>query len=45
MHELSYDGVEPNKKLFKGFDCWDVEVQYGGWGKVVMEIRIEDSQK
>jgi len=31
--------------LFKRFGCWDVGVQYGGWEKVVMEIRMEDHQK
>ena len=30
MHELFYAGVEPNKKLFKRFGCWDKGVQYGG---------------
>jgi hypothetical protein len=40
-----YAGIELNKKLFKRFGCWDVGVQYGGWGKLVMEIRMEDSQK
>jgi hypothetical protein len=30
---------------FKRFGCRDVGVQCGGWGKVVMEIRMEDRQK
>ena len=45
MHEAFHAGVEPNKKLFKRFGCWYVGVQYRGWGKVVMAIRMEDSQK
>ena len=45
LHELFYAGVEPNKMLFKRFGCNDVGLQCGGWGKVVMEIRMEDRQK
>ncbi len=45
MHELFYAGVEPNKMLFKRFGCSDVGVQCGGWGRVVMEIRMEDRKK
>ena len=45
MHELFYAGVEPNEMLFKRFGCWDVGAQCGGWGKVVMEIRMEDRKK
>ena len=45
MHELFYAGVEPNKMLFKRFGCSDVGIQCGGWGKVVMEIRMEDRKK
>jgi len=45
MHELFYAGVEPNKMLFKRFGCSDVGVQCGGWGRIVMEIRMEDRQK
>jgi len=45
MHELFYAGVEPNEMLFKRFGCSDVGVQCGGWGRVVMEIRMEDRQK
>lgn len=45
MHELFYAGVEPNTMLFKRFGCKDVGVQCGGWGKIVMEIRMEERQK
>jgi hypothetical protein len=45
MNELFHAGVEPNKMLFKKFGCWDIGVQCGDWGKVVMEIRMEDRQK
>ncbi len=42
MHELFYAGVEPNTMLFKRFSCSDVGIQCGGWGRIVMEIRMED---
>lgn len=45
MHELFYAGVEPNKMVFKRFGCSDVGIQCGGWGRIVMEIRMEDRQK
>jgi len=45
MHELFYAGVDPNEMHFKRFGCRDVGVQCGGWGKIVMEIRMEDRQK
>ena len=45
LHELFYAGVEPNEMLFKRFGCSDVGVQCGGWGRVVMEIRMEDRKK
>ena len=44
MHELFYAGVDPNDMHFKRFGCRDVGVQCGGWGKIVMEIRMEDRQ-
>jgi len=42
IHELFYAGADPNKMHFKRFGCTDVGIQCGGWGKVVMEIRMED---
>lgn len=45
LHELFYAGVEPNTMHFKRFGCGDVGIQCGGWGKVVMEIRMEDRKK
>ncbi len=40
--ELFYAGVDPNKMRFKRFGCPDVGIQCGGWGHIVMEIRMED---
>lgn len=43
--ELLYAGVDPNKMRFKRFGCPDVGVRCGGWGHIVMEVRVEDRKK
>ncbi len=44
-NELFYAGVDPNEMRFKRTSCFDVGVQCGGWGQIVMEIRVEDRKK
>ncbi len=44
-NELFYAGVDPNEMRFKRTDCFDVGVDCGGWGKIVMELRVEDRKK
>lgn len=44
-NELVYAGVDPNEMLFKRCGCVDVGLQCGGWGKVVLEIRMEDRSR
>ncbi len=44
-HELFYAGVDPNEMRFKRVGCSDVGLQCGGWGRVVMELRVEDRKK
>lgn len=41
-NELVYAGADPNEMLFKRCGCVDVGLQCGGWGKVVLEVRLED---
>ncbi|MBU7033184.1 MAG: TIGR04076 family protein [Theionarchaea archaeon] len=41
-NELLYAGVDPNEMRFKRTGCFDVGVHCGGWGHIVMEIKIED---
>ena len=41
-NELLYAGVDPNHMRFKRAGCFDVGVHCGGWGHIIMEIRIED---
>lgn len=45
INELIYAGVDPNEIRFKRAGCFDVGVDCGGWGHIVMEVRVEDRQK
>jgi len=44
-NELFYAGVDPNEMRFKRADCIDVGLQCGGWGKVVVEIRVAEREE
>jgi uncharacterized repeat protein (TIGR04076 family) len=44
-NELFYAGVDPNEMRLNRVGCFDVGVQCGGWGHIVMEIRIEDRNR
>ena len=44
-NELFYAGVDPNEMRFKRAGCFDVGVQCGGWGHIVMELSVEDRDK
>jgi uncharacterized repeat protein (TIGR04076 family) len=44
-NELFYAGIEPNEMRFRKTGCFDVGVQCGGWGHIVMEIGVEDRDK
>ena len=43
--ELLMAGVDPNELRFKRTGCFDVGVKCGGWGRIVMELKVEDRQK
>jgi uncharacterized repeat protein (TIGR04076 family) len=43
--ELLMAGVDPNEMRFKRTGCFDVGVKCGGWGRIVMEFRLEDRQR
>jgi len=45
VNELVYAGVDPNEMRFKRMGCFDVGVECGGWGRIVMEVRVEDRSK
>ncbi|MBD3340242.1 MAG: hypothetical protein GF353_14105 [Candidatus Lokiarchaeota archaeon] len=45
-NELYYAGVDPNEMRFKRVDCMaDVGLKCGGWGKMVMEIKVVERNK
>ena len=44
-NELFYAGIDPNEMRFKKTGCFDVGVQCGGWGHIVMELSVEDRDK
>jgi uncharacterized repeat protein (TIGR04076 family) len=41
-NELFYAGADPNEMRFNRVGCFDVGVRCGGWGRIVMEVRMED---
>lgn len=41
-NEMLYAGVDPNQIRFKRAGCFDVGLQCGRWGRVVLELRVED---
>jgi uncharacterized repeat protein (TIGR04076 family) len=43
--EFLYAGADPNEMRFKRAGCFDVGVACEGWGRIVMEIRVEDRKK
>lgn len=44
-NELLYAGVDPNEMRFKRTGCFDVGVECGGWGHIVMELKVEERKK
>ena len=41
-NELFYAGVDPNEMRLNRVGCFDVGIHCGGWGHVVLEMKIED---
>ncbi len=44
-NELFCAGVDPNEMRFRRAGCFDVGVQCGGWGHIVMELSMEDRKR
>ena len=44
-NELLYAGVDPNEMRFRRAACFDVGVQCGGWGRIVLELSVQDRKK
>ena len=45
INELIYAGADPYKIRFKRTGCFDVGVACGGWGHIIMEVKVEERQK
>jgi uncharacterized repeat protein (TIGR04076 family) len=43
--EMIYAGVDPNEIRFRRASCFDVGLQCGGWGRIVLELRVEDRSR
>ena len=43
--ELFYAGIDPNEMRFKRAGCLDVGLHCGGWGHIVMELKVIDRNK
>jgi uncharacterized repeat protein (TIGR04076 family) len=41
-NELFYAGVDPNEMRFNRVGCFDVGVRCGGWGRIILEVKMED---
>ena len=44
-NEMLYAGVDPNEIRFKRAGCFDVGLQCGGWGRIVLELRVEERDR
>ena len=44
-NEMFYAGADPNEMRFKRTGCFDVGVRCGGWGRIVLELHVEDRKK
>jgi len=42
VSEMLYAGVDPNTMRFKRTNCFDVGLQCGGWGRIVLELSVQD---
>lgn len=43
-NEMLYAGVDPNQIRFKRLSCFDVGIECGGMGRIVLELKIDDEQ-
>jgi uncharacterized repeat protein (TIGR04076 family) len=44
-NEMFFAGVDPNEIRFKRASCFDVGIECGGWGRIVLELKIEEKQQ
>jgi uncharacterized repeat protein (TIGR04076 family) len=43
--ELFLADIDPNEMRFKRAACFDVGVQCGGWGRIVLELSVKDRKE
>ena len=41
-NEMLFAGMDPNQIRFKRAGCFDVGLECGGWGRIVLELRVEE---
>jgi hypothetical protein len=41
-NEMIYQGLDPNDIRFKRTQCSDVGLKCGGWGRIVLELHVEE---
>ena len=44
-NEMLYAGLDPNQIRFKRAGCFDVGLECGGWGRIILELRVEDRRE
>ena len=40
--EMIYAGIDPNEIRFNRANCFDVGLQCGGWGRIILELSVVD---
>lgn len=43
-NEMLFAGIDPNTIRFKRAGCFDVGLECGGWGRIVLELRVVDKK-
>jgi uncharacterized repeat protein (TIGR04076 family) len=43
-NEMLFAGIDPNQIRFKRAGCFDVGLDCGGWGRIVLELRVVEEE-
>jgi len=44
-NEMLFAGIDPNEMRFKRSSCFDVGIDCGGWGNIVLELSVIDKDE
>jgi uncharacterized repeat protein (TIGR04076 family) len=44
-NEMLFAGIDPNQIRFKRAGCFDVGLECEGWGRIVLELRVENVEE